>query len=296
MFTDILFYSVFLGQIFLLSYHYPKKIFTKITYVLNTYPASKYPKLYRHSQYIDPENKLRKTARRYKYANSAIALLGLGILLAMAISGYAPHTIKENQHLLFVVFYFLLQSFPHLLVEVSTYSWYKCMRYAAKTSTRTADLRPRRLFDFISPVYVLFAVLAYIGWVSFYLYNKGFSAAWDSQTYMTMFGMAAMNLVFFSLGYKSFLGKKMDPHQADEDQHKQITTTIRVSVFASILMSLQLITFNAINKFGWDIFEPVAISLYCQLIIVFGIGEMLRRLKIEDVDFSVYKDETVAPV
>lgn len=290
MFIDILFYAVFLSQIFLLSYHYPKKFHGTIEHVLNTYPASDYPKLYQHSQYVDPAHMLKQKIRRFKLANTAIAVFGLAILFAMLVSGYAPHTIKENQHLMFVMIFFMLQALPHLALELSMRQWYKGMRNTAKTKTRTADLHPRRLFDFISPLYLIVAVLAYIAWVVYYLYNKGFTTAWDWQTLVTMLGMSAMNVLFFTIAYRALRGKKMDPHQAAKDQHKYAETVIRVCVFASILMSLQLFVFDAINQNGWDMFEPLAMSLYFQLVIIFGLGEMIRSLKVENIDFDVYKD------
>jgi len=32
-------------------------------------------------------------------------------------------------------------------------------------------------------------------------------------------------------------------------------------------------------------------SLYFQIIVIFGIGQVLRMFKIEDIDFDVYKEE-----
>ena len=86
---------------------------------------------------------------------------------------------------------------------------------------------------------------------------------------------------------------KTDPYQAPDDHQKFTEAMIRIYVFASIMMSLQLIIFGAINQFGLDIFEPIAMSLYFQVCIIFGIGELLRSFKIENVDFEVYKKPTL---
>ncbi len=288
---DIIFYAIFINQIFLISYHYPKKTFDRNIYVLQKYPAADYPKLYQHSRYADPSKAMLNSIRKYMAANITIALLGLGILLAMAASGYAPSGIKENKHIMFVMVFFMLQAVPHLLLELSTHKWLKGMRGADKSSTRKADLSPRKLFDFVSPFYVALAVLAFIAWVVYYLNNKGFTTAWDWQTYVTIFGMTGMNLVFISFGYKYLRGKKLDPHQTYKDQRKLIKTMVRVFVFASIMMSVQLMVFDAINQNGWDRFEPIAMSIYFQVVIIFGIGEVLRMFKIEDIDFDVYKED-----
>lgn len=289
--VDIIFYGIFISQIYLISYHYPKKTYDRNMFVLRNYPAAEYPKLYRHSLYADPGKAMYKTIRRYLFANTIIALFGIGLLVAMAASGYAPSRIKENQDLIFIMFFFMLQAVPYIWLEIATYNGLKNMRSAAQSNKRKADLNPRKLFDFISPLYVVLAVAAFISWVAYYLYNKGFSTPWDWQSYVTVLSMIGMNLVFIGLGYKYLRGKKLDPHQAYKDQHQFIKTIIRVYVFASILMSLQLIMFDAINQNGWDKFEPIAMSIYFQVVIIFGVGQVLNMFKIEDIDFDVYREE-----
>jgi len=291
MYIDIIFFAIFISQIVLISYYYPKKTYDRNIHVLRTYPASEYPKLYQHSPYADPVKALHKTIRRNFALSIAIAVFGLSLMLAMVISGYAPSGIKENKHIAFVMLFSMLQALPYIFLEITTYNWYKAMRRAAKGSTRKAELSPRKLFDFISPFYIVVAVLVFFVWLAYYLYNKGFSAPWDWQTSVTVFGMTGMNLLLIGLGYKLLRGTKLDPHQAYKDQRQLIKTIIRVYVFTSIMMSTQLIVFDMINLNGWDKFEPVALSIYFQIIIVFGIGEVLRKFKVENVNFDVYKEE-----
>jgi magnesium-transporting ATPase (P-type) len=289
---DILFYAIFISQIFLISYYYPKKTYDRNMYVLRNYPEADYPKLYQHSLYADPSKALHKTIRRYLSTNIAIALFGLGLLIALPVNGYVPSGIKENKQIMFIMLFFMLQAVPHMLLGISTHNWHKGMQSAARKNARKADLSPRKLFDFISPIYIVLAVIAFIAWIVYYLYNKGFVTPWDWQSYVTILGMTGINLIFIGFGYMSLRGKKPDPHQAYKDQRQRIKTVIRVYVFASILMSLQLIVFDAINQYGWDMFEPIAMSLYFQIVIIFGIGQVLRMFKIQDIDFDVYKEDT----
>lgn len=168
------------------------------------------------------------------------------------------------------------------------------MRQFDLPTTRTADLRPRKLFDFVSPVFISAAILSYVLCLVYYFYNKGFSTPWDWKSYVTVIVITAINLGMIGLGAYVLRGKKLDPHQAQQDQQKLIGTLIRVFVFASILMSLQLIVFDTINQKGWDMYEPIAISLYNQIVIVFGIGEVLRRMAINTIDFNVYRHEPIS--
>jgi hypothetical protein len=55
------------------------------------------------------------------------------------------------------------------------------------------------------------------------------------------------------------------------------------------MLSLHLAVAEAINQNGWDEYEPLVLSLYFQAVIIFGLGEVMRRSKIENMDFSVYQ-------
>lgn len=262
-------------------------------FILGNYSASEYPKLYGKSEYIDPTKQLRRKFRRQFTLNIMIALMGFAILLSMAVSGYSPSQIKENGHLALVILFFVVQAIPYILTSMTTQKWQKNMRQYDRPTTRTADLRPRKLFDFVSPAFIGAAILSYALCLTYYFYNKGFSTPWDWQTYMTVIVMTAVNLAMIICGTYILRGRKIDPHQTHKDQHKLIETMIRVFIFASIIMSLQLIVFDAINQNGWDMYEPIAISIHNQIIIIFGIGEILRRITVKNTDFNVYRHTPV---
>jgi MFS family permease len=289
--VDLIFYAVFISQIFLISVYYPKKTYDRNMYVVRKHPASEYPKLYPPSIYADPEMPLRKTIRIYFGFNIAIALFGLALLFSMAVGGYAPSHIKEEQDLIFIVFFFLLQIAPHYFLAFSTGKWYANIRSSARTGKRTAQLSSRNLFDFVSPVYFFIAVIAFIGWMVYYVYNKGFTTSWEWNSYVAIATMMGVNFLLLIFGYVSLRGKKADPYLSSQDQNRLIRTTIRVLVFASIMMSVLMVVSSVINRNGWDIIEPVMMSLYFQTVIIFGIGEHLRKLKVEDVNFDVYKKD-----
>ena len=76
--TNSLFYIAFLGQIFILSYYFPKKILARMQYVMDTYPPSQYPRLYpKLIEYY------RLGQLRFKYVALFIAVLGFVILYAI---------------------------------------------------------------------------------------------------------------------------------------------------------------------------------------------------------------------
>jgi hypothetical protein len=47
---------------------------------------------------------------------------------------------------------------------------------------------------------------------------------------------------------------------------------------------------GTINKFDLKYLAPSIMSVYLQFIVFAGIGYLLQRLKIENIDFEVYKE------
>lgn len=290
---EFLFYAVFVSQIFLISVYYPKKTIARNRYVLQKYPASEYPKLYNNSYYADPVKAIKKTMSLYAGMNGIISLFGLTLLAVMALSGFLPSSIKQSENMIFILFFFMMQMVPHIVLEFSSWRWYKLMREARQNATRSADLKPRVLFDYISPFYVALAVFLYVAWLVFYIYAHRFVVPWVWNQYVSIIGITAINLLFAFTIFRFLRGQKMDPYQASQDRLKHIGAVAKVHVYGSIGMSLFLIAMELVNTYQLDMFEPVFMSAFQQLMAVFGLGTMLRNMKIEDIDFSVYKEDVL---
>lgn len=289
MLVQTVFYVVFLSQLFLLSYYYPRKFATRMTFLLANYPPEQYPKLYPKPYDYHAENGGRKSLRAYRFANWAILLVGLGVLGAMLVSGYTPRLLGGDE--VFVLLFAALQAVPHMVTEIGAANYFKRMKAVDTSTTHTADLRPRRLFDFISPAYVALAAVLFVGWVVFFLGNSEFDAGWTAPAYITLIGMTVMNLFLAAMIVMIIRGAKIDPHQAYRDQLKTIEMTVRICVFSSILMSSFLILMDASDRYAWEVFDPVFTSLYVQLVMMFGLGLRFRKSNIAETDFSVYKED-----
>jgi hypothetical protein len=86
----------------------------------------------------------------------------------------------------------------------------------------------------------------------------------------------------------------MDPYQASQDQQKHIGAVIKSHVYGSIGMSLFLIIMDLVNIYQLDMFEPVFLGGFLQVMAVVGLGTMLRSINVKDIDFSVYKEDAPA--
>lgn len=156
-----LFYMVFLSQLLLISHYYPKKIHQRMRYLLDTYPAERYPKLY-----PEPKVTYEKGLRKYTIINHL--MLGLGFILMTLyalLSAEYPANEKHAEGL--PIFFGLCQFLPFMLLERSGFRQFKLMRNADKRTSRIAQLSPRHLFDFVSPALVVTAVVSFIAYVIF---------------------------------------------------------------------------------------------------------------------------------
>jgi hypothetical protein len=189
------------------------------------------------------------------------------------------------------VVYFFIQMAPLFLMEISGFAYFKLMRKADVRTIRMADLQPRRLFDFISPISVAAAVFMFIACIGFFYYIHQFQFALSNDTFIISITLILMNLLLAGIIYWYIYGKKLDPYQAGKDRLKQIEFTAKSLVLMSIAASIFLMVFEATDVFQLDHLEPVLMSMYFQFIIFIGLGSMLRNQRIEDINFDVYKED-----
>ena len=287
-----LFYLAFLGQIVLVSLYYPGKLARRIAYVLDNFPQDQYPKLYPASSLIHGKG-ARRRLRLYSWVNYGIAAVGLAIMAAMAVSGYLPNPLGGDE--VFVMMYFALQVSPLLYLSFKEYATYRMMRQAFTRTMRTADFSPRRLFDFISPAYVIAAILLYGLWLAFYLSGRA-GGPWEPEVWITLVLISGMNLLYAGVAWQFIYGRKLDPYKAHADQLKQIESTVKVFVFSSIAISVFLMMTHAADRFALEVFDPPLTSLYIQLLVVLGVGVSLRTESIETIDFEVYREDAAQPI
>ena len=283
MIENILFYIVFLSQIILISYYYPKKILQRLKYIFDTYIPSEYPKLY-----PKPIEHYKKMSRYFHISNQSILILGLILLLSIIYFNDSSHW-KIIETISFS--YFFIQVIPIFLIEVIGFSYFKLMRKMNLQSIRKAKLKPRRLFDYVSPVFVLVAILSNILCIVFFYNLHVFQFQISNDTIVIVIALLLSNAVYSITIYWNLYGKKLDPHRATKDRSNQIETTIKSLVSMSFGASLFIMITEGIDQYNLDFLEPVMMSLYLQFVIFIGLGYMLRTFKIKNIDFRVYKAE-----
>ena len=274
----MLFYFVFLGQILLISFYYPRKILSRMRYVFDTYPPSTYPKLY-----PKPIEYYEKARRNYRTINLFILLAGLlilAVLLGYSRSGEWDHVIAQ--------WYFLVQFFPVMLLDLSSLKEFKLMRNANSLTTRKAELHPRRLFDFISPTIIGMAIITYIAFILLVLYIRQFEFPWFGG-YWNIVIVTAFNLFFAGIIFWYMYGKKLNPHQAYEDRIRHIEIIVKMLVFLSVAATMFIALSVVLAALDLRHLQSIAQCLYFQLLAVISLQGYYRSDYTKN--FEVYKED-----
>ncbi|MBN4055310.1 hypothetical protein JYU12_01050 [bacterium AH-315-K03] len=280
---NILFYLIFSSQVFLVSYYYPKKYLSRIRYVFDAYPPSKYPKLYPNAIEIEE-----KRHRLYWNINKGIFALGIILLFVHGLLSSDVST-KYKQAEGLPIFFGMLQFLPLILIDLSRLKQLKLMRKMDLRTTRKAKLQPRRLFDFISPTFIAVVILFNVlYWVVEFL-MPGFLFHWDSDAVIRVCSLLACNLLFVGIIIWNLSGKKLDPYQDYDDRIRQIGFTVKSLASTSIAGSVFFVLQIVFDDFDLGYLEILANSLYFQVIAVLSFGAMLRSFKVDKINFDVYK-------
>lgn len=280
---SILLNFVIISQLFLLSYYYPRKIIDRIHYMLTHYPASDYPKLYPGNNKME---KAGKSLRIFKLISWSTLTLGIILLLIANIT----HTeIKDSM----VVIFGLIQFIPFALLEKAELNHYRLMRTENQNRIRSADLKRRRYFDYISPTVLITAVITFLCFIAFSFYRIILNQTFMSDGVISLTAILLMHLYFATLVVWVMYGKKINPLQTAKDREIYIGSVIRMTVYVSIAANCFMLIYGLLQLYQLDPWKPVALSLYFQLCIYLGLGTMLRTNKIEHINFEVYRENKI---
>ncbi|MBL4784212.1 MAG: hypothetical protein JKY49_02165 [Cohaesibacteraceae bacterium] len=284
--VTVLFYCVFLCQIFVMSVYYPAQIHARISTVLRKYPPQTHPKFY-----PAPFDKLAgfqgaRTLFYFALINGMTAGIGICILLYALQAGYKP---SGNGEELLVTIFFFVQAAPQLLLELSTFRHFRKMRQARSQSQRSASLTPRHLSDYAPRPMIWMALIFTLICISFFIYTDLILNHRPMSAATSIFAVVLTNGFFIFMVRFFMRGPKLDPWQKTADRFKHARTQIRIYFVASIGMSVFLFLDNLVKLLDIAFLQPVIFSIFFQLLVIFGLGTMLRTLELDDIDFDVYR-------
>ncbi|GAC22304.1 hypothetical protein [Paraglaciecola arctica] len=281
MWIELIFYLAFVSQILLISCYYPKRILERMDFVFKHCPFETHKKLYPKGYEKTLEGKV-----TFKVLNRAILVIGV-LLLTVFFVGTFNGTMQLNKINLLPMAYGLLQAIPFFIIEISALKQFKLMRNLNSATKRQADLNPRSLFNYVSPVrfyaaVIMFFVCSYIIF-SFNDFEVSFDVA------VLMGSMLLCNGLFVGLGYTLLHGKKLDPHQSPKDRHIMTTAAFHSYTSVSILVSVFFILNRSVDHYALDDWEALFNSLYWQVLMLVSTGAALKLTNLEKVNYDVYK-------
>lgn len=282
--VTVITYIVLISQLVIMSYYYPQQIINRANFVLNHYPASTHPKLYPS---IDGDKKIHKWLNLFKFL-----AYGSGILFITALIGAVA---SSTTIIAPVVFFFaMLQFSPFLLLEISGFKYNKMLRLKNTSSKRSATIKPRHLLDYVSSGKLAVAAALLIGYLIFNQYRVGFELSYKSAGFVTLISMILVHTMFASIVIWRLRGKKINPHQSNEDRERDTQGTVTSMVNVSMLMSVFLFVFGLIQHFSLDQYEAASMSIYMQLCAFLSLGTMLKANSLKKIDFDVYKNDVTS--
>jgi hypothetical protein len=283
---SIIILLVLISQVWLLSYFYPKQVVKRINFVLNNCPENDYPKLY-----PVPSERIKAIKLVYQALNYLLIIIGAGLILYFTymVPDYTKHiNILDDLPLLFGIVQFM----PLFILELLGYKHLKLMRQQNMQTSRKAELQPRLLFNFISPFHLILAVLTYISFIIYELFLCNFVLNFDAA--IKIGTVSLTNIMFIAIGMANLYGKKRDPYQSNNERNKQTKFVLQSLLFISIFMTIYLMIHSWVNLYELNYLEVLINSIYFQVIALFSIGALLGRNKIEEMNFDVYKANTIA--
>jgi len=285
--SNTLFYIVFLGQILLTSWYFPRRLLGRMQHVLETYPPTSFPKLYPR-----PVEDYKVAQWKFRMVNRAI--LALGFIVLFLVMFVVDHRTFSDDGYISVVFplvYGLIQFLPLMALELSEFGHIKQMRKANASTVRKTELTRRGLFDVVSPALFVITLLFFAGAILFDLYAHDFEIIWGHDTVERAIVLTMTNLMLAGVGAFTLYGRTRDPYQSSADRTRKVSVSMRTLLYCSMALSVFFVTAAADDMFDINYLDAVVMSVYFQGIVLLSLGNMLSNVKVEDIDFDVYKDD-----
>jgi hypothetical protein len=249
------FLAMFTLQVLALSVVAPAALVKRIRAFLERYPAEQFPQLYFPGSCIVVPD-----INAYRALNWLAAAAGLVLLGWLYTYMRRPDWDDGPIEALGAV-YLMVQCFPLVLLAFASAKVNKQLRAAFPEDKRKATLRPRGLFDFVSPLAVSLAVLAYFLFVALTIYVErdpfpGFAGAIVNIGLVTAMYAVTGFVVFMTL-----YAKKSNPLQTQADRMIAMGTVVKLCVYSCISGVVFLSSNFALVLLDLQRWEPLAWSV-----------------------------------
>jgi hypothetical protein len=272
------FLAVFTIQILVMSVLQPVRFIGAVRAEAKNFPADRFAQRYPG---VDHNEVLNRYLVRYHVANTGIAVLG-AILLGWLFNYMQRPDWNDGLVGSLVTLYFFMQASPVLIGGLLELRYRKLLEHLLE-GKRTAVLERRGLFDFVSPIAVVLAVLCYCLFVACVLYAArhpfpGFGGVPANVGIVTA-GHAFLAFIV----YRTLYGKKVNTQETHAARTRGIEMVVKACVYMSIVSTVAASLGLVVKLLEVQSWGPFRMSAYYLIFALFALSGMsAQRRKAAD--------------
>jgi hypothetical protein len=227
----------------------------------------------------------------WRAINTSVA--AVGVLVLVWLFAYLRDPGHDDRVVPLVNFaYFALQISPLILLFLLGLRYIKALRSLSPEPRRKAVLQRRGLFDFVSPIMVLIAVLTFLLFVAFMIYVSHFHRGpFHGLPGYAMLGFFTLLEISGSFRLHRLLyGKKVLPGETHEQRVNTIGTAVKTHVYSSIATNLFLPVFFTFVLLDLGKWMPLVQSVFfvtLSLLFCFPLTRLTSRQATETQGASI---------
>lgn len=278
------FLAAFVVQIFVGSILNPNKLNRYIRNWAVNFGSDRLAQLYPDFNYGQWAERF---TTRYLAINIAVALLGLVVLGWMFSLVGQPEWVKNVTRL--VIAYFFLQMSPLVLFALYTvvryHKMFLQMMRPSNEPRRTAVLQRRGLFDFVSPVAVLVAVLSYLLFVGVAIYLDLYVYNNTTLSRQCLIAIGSVTFCYALNGfiiYRYLYGRK-NPFVTHEGRVHMISMTVKSGVYSSIAVAWFIALMGTLGQPELHDWKPFALTAFLGITAFLSFIEVGKPRQNQDV-------------
>ncbi len=280
---SVLLVAVFASQIIVLSFYAPLRWRRYYVLMFTRYPPEQYSRLY-------PVPK-REIARRLSIFRRTHLLIGVVAAVIFIVTLVNAPSSKVFAAFMSVT---LVMQFgvPVSIAMPLGFRIWKAFRAMPPPSARSAELRPWRITDFVSPVWIglglsmqalglACAVIGYLYWPK---------ALGPAVVFMVIGGALLVTMIYSLFSPRGF--SRPDPYMSGadtfSDRQRRYRVRFRTGAVAGPIQALIVLSGGPVHiDYGY---MSIGVSVYMQLWALWFVTSQLRDLEMRD--FSVYRAES----
>lgn len=274
-------YLLLLIQCALLSWYLPALLHKRMRRVITEYPPSDFPLLYPKE-----EHEYHAFHAKFLLMNRVAFVAGIVVVVGLMLLGV---NVMQEHWMMLPWGMFMVQMVPIMIVEASEFNHLKALREQNKSSIRVAGMQSRGLKELVAPSLFIGWIASFVGAILVVAWTDNFEFAFLGDAYSTVLIVVIMNILGYLYLRWLLSGKRLDPYQDPEDKLRYSKAVTKSLMFLSIAVSVFMAVTRVLDVTEAQYLQPVLMTFYCQIIAYGSITTTLRGVKLEDINFDVYR-------